>query len=206
MALGILADVLLIAFLVYQTYLGWRSGFLWQVAGLAAVGFGVIVGAALAPSLGGRLLGVVTSNPFHAKLTAFLLAGGLVCFAFRLVVVYAEARSEEGISKKEREIRRREDRILGSIFGALKGSVLTLVFLAGLAGFSPDNTIWEESQLAPPLASAGMRLLPSGMARSMQAWLDESKVAVCEGLQIRSHDDRANGKPRRRATSEEPAH
>jgi hypothetical protein len=147
------------------------------------------------------LLGVVTSNPFHAKLTAFLLAGGLVCIAFRMAAVYAEARSEEGVSKKERDVRRREDRILGCIFGALKGSVLTLVFLAGLAGFAPDNTMWHESNLAPPLANAGMRLLPSGIARSMQAWLDESKVAVCDGLQIHSQDGPAE-RSRRRAMME----
>jgi len=200
MALGLLIDVLLIAFLVYQTYLGWRSGLLWQVAGLASVGFGVIVGAALAPSLGSRLLGVVTSHPFHAKLTAFLLAAGLVCIAFRMVAVYAESRSEEGVSKKEREVRRREDRILGCIFGAIKGSVLTLVALAGLAGFAPENALWNESQLAPPLAKAGMRLLPGGIARSMQAWLDESKATVCDGLRI-SRPQASDG-VRRRAMAE----
>ena len=199
--MGLFVDVLLIGFLVYQTYLGWRSGFLWQVAGLASVGFGVIVGAVLAPSLGSRLLGVVTSNPFHAKLTAFLLAGGLVCIALRMAAVYAEARSEEGVSKKEREARRREDRILGCIFGALKGSVLTLVLLAGLAGFAPENSLWRESQLAPPLANAGMRLLPSGIARSMQVWLDESKVAVCEGLHIRAEEEQVD-RSRRRAMAE----
>lgn len=199
--MGLFVDILLIAFLIYQTYLGWRSGFLWQVAGLASVGFGVIVGAVLAPSLGSRLLGVVTSNPFHAKLTAFLLAGGLVCIAFRMAAVYAEARSEEGVSKKERDVRRREDRILGCIFGALKGSVLTLLLLAGLAGFAPENTLWNESRLAPPMANAGMRLLPGGIARSMRAWLDESKVAVCDGLHIRSQDEPSD-KSRRRAMME----
>lgn len=199
--MGLLIDVLLIAFLVYQTYLGWRSGFLWQVAGLASAGFGVIVGAATAPSLGSRLLGTVTSNPFHAKLAAFLLAAGLVCIAFRMAAVYADARSDEGVSKKEREVRRRDDRVLGCIFGAIKGSVLTLVILAGLAGFVPGNAMWNESRLAPSMANAGMRLLPSGIAQSLQAWLDESKVAVCDGLHIHTRDERSGG-PRRRAMME----
>ncbi len=199
--MGLLIDVLLIVFLVYQTYLGWRSGFLWQVAGLASAGFGVIVGAATAPSLGSRLLGTVTSNPFHAKLAAFLLAAGLVCIAFRMAAVYADARSDEGVSKKEREVRRRDDRVLGCIFGAIKGSVLTLVILAGLAGFAPGNALWNESRLAPPMANAGMRLLPGGIAQSMQAWLDESKVAVCDGLNIHTLDERSGG-PRRRAMME----
>jgi len=199
-----LVDLLLVAFLVYQTFAGWRSGFFTQVTGLASVGFGVMVGTALAPPLGVRLLGLVTENHFHAKLMAFLFVAGLVCFALRLAVVYAEARAEEGVPKKEREQRRREDRVLGSIFGALKGSVVTLVLLAGLAGLAPELGFWQESRLAPPLATAGVRLLPDGATDRMQTWLERSKAEVCEGLQLRAEDKPRTGqsaRPRARSAA-----
>lgn len=185
-----LVDVLLVLFLIYQTYMGWRSGFFAQVTALASIGFGVMVGTVLAPSLGARLLGVVTENHFHAKLMAFLLVMAMVCFLLRIATVYAEARSEEGVSKGEREKRKRDDRVLGSVFGALKGSVVILVLLAGLAGLAPELGIWQQSCLAPPLATAGRRLLPDDAPDRVQEWLERSKEEVCEGLQLRAGDKR----------------
>jgi uncharacterized membrane protein required for colicin V production len=181
---GELTDLLLAGFLLFQTWLGWRSGLLWQVAGLASVGFGVMLGAALAPSLGARLLGLVTENPFHAKLLAFLLIAAVVGFTLRMTAVWAEAQSESGVARKERERRRQEDRILGGIFGALKGLVLALVLVAAGVGLAPYSALWKSSCLAPPFATAGARLLPEGGVRAMQEWVEESKEQLCEGLEI----------------------
>lgn len=69
--MGILTDILLVSFLIFQTYMGWRSGLLWQAVAMGAVGFSVVLGSAVAPALGMRLLGSVTSDPFHAKLIGF---------------------------------------------------------------------------------------------------------------------------------------
>ena len=183
-AVGELTDLLLVGFLLFQTWLGWRSGLLWQVAGLASVGFGVMLGAALAPSLGARLWGLVTENPFHAKLLAFLLIAGVVGFTLRMTALWAEAQSESGVAKKERERRRQEDRILGGIFGALKGLVLALVLVAAGVGLDPHSALWKSSCLVPPFATAGARLLPEGAVSAMQEWVEQSKQQLCEGLEI----------------------
>jgi len=112
-SLGILIDIGLVGFLVFHTWRGCRLGFLWQVTALAALGFGIGLGMVLAPSMGSRMLNVITPNPFHAQLTAFLFVFGLVALLFRILATWAEGVTEQGANKKEKEQSRGNDRILG---------------------------------------------------------------------------------------------
>jgi len=178
-------DCFIVGFLILQTYLGWRRGLLWQVAGVASLAFGVILGLVLAPYLARILTEHVTSNLFRAKLIAFLFVIGSVGLCLRIAAAIAEVHSEKGLPKKERELRRADDRILGGIFGALKGSVLSLVIVAAAVTLYPHAPLWNESRLASPLAVAGSRLLPGGAVNEVRRWAARSAMDIREGLDIR---------------------
>lgn len=168
--LGIGVDLGIIAFLLLQTFLGWRRGLLWQAAGIASMAFGVLLGLFLAPLLTDRLTEHITSDLFHAKLVAFLFVLGAVGLTFRLAAAWAEVRAEHGLPRQERERRRADDRLLGGIFGALKGSVLALVIIAACVSFFPNCQVWQYSRLSERMAVAGSRLLPQGAVEQMRRW------------------------------------
>lgn len=187
---GYLTDFLFVAFMVVQTWQGCRRGLLWQAAGLAAVGFGLVLGVALAPALGVHFLGLVTQDRFHAQLLAFLFVAGLLGLGLRLLATWAEVHSEAGLQKQERERRRGHDRILGGIFGALKAFILAAVIAAAGVTLCPQGKSWNESQLAPPLAQAGARLLPEGAVEDVRAWAEHSGKDIAKGLQIQTAAER----------------
>src|SRR5258708_21751535 len=118
-AIGSFVDLSIVLFLILQTFLGWRRGLLWQAAGVASIGFGVVAGMLFAPAIGERLTERVTSNPFHAPLAAFLLFFALVGFLLRMAAAFAEIHAEKGLMKEESNPRRSEDRIFGGIFCAV---------------------------------------------------------------------------------------
>jgi len=192
--MGTLTDFCLAAFLLFQTWLGWRSGLLRQATGLAALGFGVVLGVTLAPSLGGRILGWLTVDPFHARVLAFLFVFGLVCLTLQLLASWAEIQADAGIEKKDREQRRSQDRILGGIFGSLKALVVSLVLVAAGVNLYPKNEAWQGSRLAPPFAEAGARLLPEGAAEGVQAWILASAGQLSQKLGFQVSAPRENSK------------
>jgi len=179
---GCFIDVAIVAFLLLQTFLGWRRGLLWQAAGVASVVFGVLLGWALAPALSLPVNRHIAANPAHARLVAFLFVLAAVGFVLRIVAACAEVRSEQGLEKQERELRRAKDRILGGIFGALKGSFLALILIAAAAACFPQSGIWPSSALAAPLARAGSRLLPEGTMQDMAHWADRSVADIRKQL------------------------
>lgn len=183
--LGLALDLFIAGFLVLQTLLGWRRGFLWQMLGVASIVMSIGLGWLLGPLIGERLTECVTSDPFRAKLTAFLLVLGVVGLTLRMVGAWAEVRTERERTPQEREQSRANDRILGGIFGALKGCILTLVLLAAGTSFYPSNALWQHSKLALPLASAGSRLLPEGVFQDARKWSRQSVQELKQGLEIR---------------------
>ena len=182
---GWLVDGSIVAFLLLQTFLGWRRGLLWQAAGVASIGFGVALGLALAPAIGARLTEHVTSDLFRARMIGFLFVVALVGFSLRMLAAWAEVRTESGLKREERETRRGQDRILGGIFGALKGSVLALIIVAASVAIYPDSGLWQRSSLARPLAVAGSRLLPEGAVEEVSQWASKSALTLKKGLDIR---------------------
>lgn len=182
---GWLVDASIAAFLLLQTFLGWRRGFLWQAAGVASIAFGVLLGLFFSPALGDIFSDQITSNPFHARLIAFMFILGSVGLSLRLAAAWAEVSTERGLPKKEKEKRRAEDRILGGIFGAVKGSVIALVLIAAAVSLQPESTLWNHSLLATPLSDAGSRLLPGGAAQDALQWATRSVTQLCKELDIK---------------------
>lgn len=184
MSSGLLFDLSVAGFLMLQTFLGWRRGFLWQVAGVASIIFGGVLGYFAAPFLAAPMHAHITSNLFHAKLLSFLFVMGLTGFLLRMAASVAEVLSERNLPKKEKEFRRADDRILGGIFGALKGSVVALILVAAANTFCPQWSIWKESTLAEPMAVAGSRLLPTSAVKEAARWSKHSAKDLSAGLDI----------------------
>jgi uncharacterized membrane protein required for colicin V production len=182
---GTIADAVIVLFLLLQTWLGWRRGLLWQAAGVASVLFGMLLGWVAASRLGDVAERYITTNPFRAKLLVFLLVMGIVGLALRVLAGWAEVRSEQGVPKNERDRRRAGDRILGGMFGALKGCVLALVLVSAAASFFPNAPLWPRSRLAAPLARAGLRVLPEGAARDVAHWAGQSAADMRKGLEMK---------------------
>ena len=181
---GTIVDVVIVFFLILQSFLGWRRGLLWQAAGVASMGFGVVLGWALSPLLSELFLEHVTSEPFHAKLAAFLLIMGTVGFSLRIAAAWAEVSAEAGVPRGVRDQRRADDRVLGGIFGAFKGCIITLLIIAACVSLYPKWAMWRESSLARPFAIAGSRLLPEGAVGEVKRWAGESVAEIRHGLNI----------------------
>jgi hypothetical protein len=115
-------------------------------------------------------MSAVTSDAFHAKLAGFLLVFGVVCFALRMTVSYIEVRAERGLAKEERDKRRSKDRIMGGVFGAVKGLLLAAILVAACVSFFPKSALWKQSHLASSLATAGCRMLPDGAVKEVREW------------------------------------
>lgn len=181
---GLCVDCVLIAFLILHTFLGWRRGLLWQAAGVASLGLGVALGLALAPSIGVYVLRSVTSDPFRAKLVAFLFVFGLVGFALRMSTAWIEVHSEKNLLKEERDRRRAKDRILGGAFGAIKGLLVAAIAVAACVSFFPKSDLWTRSHLAGSLATAGSRLLPEGAVNEVRNWARQHVTSISQNLEI----------------------
>ena len=130
------------------------------------------------------LIEYVASEPFQAKIVVFVLVVGCVGFLVRMIAAWAEVHSEHGLPRQEREARRKDDRILGGIFGALKGCVMVLLLVAIGVSCCPKSALWNNSKLAGPLAVAGSRLLPDGAVQQVKRWGLRSAENVREGLDI----------------------
>ena len=186
--MGYLTDILLVAFLLVETWLGCRSGLLWQATDLAALGLGLLLGMLLAAPLGSLLLGTLAHDPFSAQVIAFFFLMGMTCLLLRLLATWVAVRSERGLAKPEREERRRHDRILGGMFGALKGSLLAMLLVAAGVSLWPRHLGWETSRLAGPLAQAGARLLPEGAVFEVRDWVAGTALRLGSGLRIQSRE------------------
>lgn len=177
---GIGVDAAIVLFLVLQSYLGLRRGLLWLAAGGLSVLLGVGLGLLFSPFIGKYALERVTSNPLHARLIGFLAVFGLVGFTLRLVAACVIVHSEKNLPKEERDRRRQKDRVLGGIFGALKGLVLSAIAIAACVAFCPDGQAWKKSRLAPVLATTGSRLLPQGAVQEMRQWAKQHLASITE--------------------------
>lgn len=156
-----LLDVVIALVILVSGILSWLRGFAEELVAILAWVVGLVVafqfagfGAQFIPemfdeiTLGERTYGL---TDFHAPVA------GIVLFLLTFVVVSQLHRIFARMSKgKESGVLRRGDRVMGFLFGLLRGGVLVLVLVL-IAGTIPainEAGFWHESELIPYFVEA----------------------------------------------------
>ena len=135
-------DIVLLVIIVLSALMGLFRGLFREVVSLATWVAAFVLAMYLAPGVAERL--AIANNP-----TVGLIIGFVMVFAATLIVggivQWAIARLVEttGLSGT--------DRILGVVFGGLRGAVVCIVGLVALQPFAGDADWWAESRLQPEL-------------------------------------------------------
>jgi membrane protein required for colicin V production len=162
-----LADLLIIVVLVISVVSAFVKGFFVEVFSLAGVILGLFIAAANYADLAPWIQRVV-ENHEAANLIAFLviallvmllagLAGRLLRSLLRLVGL--------GIL----------DRLLGAVFGLVKGCIVVTLVLMGIVAFLPRQEWLNSSRLAPVFLSAahgGSHVVPFALGEKIRQGLE----------------------------------
>ncbi len=131
-------DIVLLVVIVMSALMGLFRGLFREVVSLATWITAFIAGMYFAPSLAERL--AIANNPtvglaigFVVVFIATLILGGIVQWAISRLV------ESTGLSGT--------DRVLGFVFGGLRGAVVCIVALIALRPFAGDADWWQASRL-----------------------------------------------------------
>jgi len=160
-----LVDVVIALIILVSGILSWLRGFAEELVTILAWVVGLIVafqfaefGAQFVPelfdevTLGERTYGL---TGFHAPVA------GIVLFLLTFVVVSQLHRVFTRMSKdKNSGVLQRSDRVMGFLFGLLRGGllVLVLVLIAGTTAI-PEAGFWKESTLIPYFVEAAQQVI-----------------------------------------------
>ncbi len=78
-------DIIILVLLLAGAVMGFRKGFIKQLAALAGLFVGLLAAKALYSVVGEKLIGTVTSNPTFAHILAFVLIWIVVPIVFTMV-------------------------------------------------------------------------------------------------------------------------
>jgi membrane protein required for colicin V production len=135
-----IVDILIVILLVVNAALGFRSGLIQSIASLV----GLFAGIAIASWNYGRFE-IYLSGVFHTEammgVVSFILIVLIVMLVAGLIGLLLR-KMIQGIGLGWL------DRILGLIFGLLRGALFVVLFIAVLAAFFPDTLWFENSDLA----------------------------------------------------------
>jgi S1-C subfamily serine protease len=172
-----IVDLAIVAIVVVAAFLGWRSGALPQVLGLAgaAVGIGAVV--LLVPAAAGAL------DRFDPPIRAFVAFGG----SFLLVAVAEAIGSTLGAGLRDRlgrGVANRLDAVLGALFGVAQALVLAWL-IGGLLATGPIQSLAREAQRSVAVrALLGALPPPSEVAGELGSLIDASGLPqVFSGLE-----------------------
>ena len=159
-------DLAIVAIAILATVLGWRSGALPQVLGLAGAAAGVAVVVLLVPAAAGAL------DRFDPPVRAFLAFGG----AFLVVAVAEGIGSTLGAELRDRlgrGVANRLDAVLGAVFGIAQALVLAWL-IGGLLATGPFPALAREAQRSVAVrALLGALPPPSDVAGELGSLIDE---------------------------------
>ena len=160
-------DIAIPSIAIVAAVLGWRSGAIPQVLGLAGAAAGIAAVVLLVPPAAGAL------DRFDPPIRAFLAFGG----AFLVVAVAEAIGSTLGAGLRDRlgrGVANRLDAVLGAVFGVAQALVLAWL-IGGLLATGPFPSLARESQ-----RSVGVRALlgflppPSEVAGELGGLIDAS--------------------------------
>lgn len=161
-----LLDVVIALIILVSGILSWLRGFAEELVAILAWVVGLVVAFQLADS-GAQFIpemfDEVTLGERTYGLTAFHTpVAGIVLFLLTFVMVSQLHRVFARVSReKERGILRRGDRIMGLLFGLVRGSVLVLalVLIAGTIPPINEAGFWHESELVPYFVEAAEEVI-----------------------------------------------
>ena len=166
-----LLDVMIALIVLASAILSWKRGFAEELVTILAWVLGLTVGIQFAEygaqflpeafdeiTLGERTYGL---TGFHAPLAGFVLFLLTFIATSQLHRVFTRVAKE-----KESAVLRRSNRIMGLLFGLLRGGllVLVLVLIAGTLPSINEAEFWDESRLIPYFVDA---------ARLVIEWMPE---------------------------------
>jgi membrane protein required for colicin V production len=161
------ADALIIAVVLLSAIAAAAQGFLHEVISLAGVIAGYLLAAwgyhAVAP-----WFAPYVSSPWVAN-----LAGFFTIFAAVVVLAGIAARIARW-SMKEVGLRW-FDRLLGGVFGLVRGVLVVMVVVLALASFGPGSTLLARSRIAPyllVLARGAVWVAPAQVRQQFSAGMD----------------------------------
>ncbi len=165
-------DILIAVALVLSIVVGFVRGFVKEAISIAALLFAIWAALYFGPSVGEVSQSWLNSEELQ------MWFGRVLVFA---VILSIGGLLSWGISKLVRmSVLSGMDRLLGCVFGAVRGIILIAIFIIGgqFAGFDNDDW-WEESKLLPHL----------------QVVADWIKVMAPQGLEIITPDEAADSLP-----------
>jgi membrane protein required for colicin V production len=137
------ADIVLLGVIALSAAIGLMRGLVRELLSLLVWVAAFVVAIGYAPGLAPKLTGVAT-EPMVRHVVALvilfvaaLILGGLVQWLLHRLV------ESTGLSGT--------DRLLGFVFGALRGVVVCVVALVALSPFARDYDWWQSSELVGPL-------------------------------------------------------
>lgn len=130
-------DIIILVLLLAGAVMGFRKGFIKQLAALAGLFVGLLAAKALYSVVGEKLIGTVTSNPTFAHILAFVLIWIVVPIVFTMVA---------SLLTKALEIIYLGwiNRLLGAALGAVKWLIFISIAICAIEYIDSDNKIIEK--------------------------------------------------------------
>jgi membrane protein required for colicin V production len=167
-----LADLLIIVVLVVSVVSAFVKGFFVEVFSLAGLIVGLFFAAANYGAFAPWVLHVI-QNREVANLIAFLVIALLV-----MVVAGLAGRLLRGLFRGVGL--GFVDRLLGAVFGLVKGSVVVTLVLMGIVAFLPRQAWLDNSRLAPVFLTAahgGSHVVPFDLGEKIRQGLQALRIA-----------------------------
>ncbi len=167
------ADWIIVAVLAGSTAIAFAKGFFVEVFSLAGIVVGLMAAAAgygkLAPALSRWLSwsGLLRETEVSNLLAFLLIVFGVMLGAGLVGRILRGAARQVGLGWM--------DRLLGALFGLLKGCAAVTLVLLAIAAFLPGTACLQNSRLAPVFlmaAQGGSNLTPAEFGRRVRQGVD----------------------------------
>lgn len=163
-------DWLLLILLTYSTIRAAFRGFVREAFALGGLIVGFLAACWGYASLAQKLSGLITAAPLAQFVAFLLIALGIMTIATLLGHLVKKTASAVGLGIF--------DRLLGAIFGLLRGAVIAGALLIAVTAFLPAAPWVEHSQFAPYLLRAAHAVsftMPHELSARLHRGLDEIK-------------------------------
>ncbi len=163
-------DIILLVIVLLSILMGVLKGFIREIFSLVFMAVAVLLAFWFYPVVGKWFQGFL-DNSHLANFAAFisifvvvLIIGSVVTYIIKKVLAVGPLKSV--------------DRILGGVFGLLRGVVISAVIVFGLIVFPVNGTLVKESRLSPYVVSAikaGLKIMPKKYSDQVRKFEKDKK-------------------------------